>query len=374
MVAGKNGQRVMGRKYKHLYNEICSFDNIWLAARNSRKGKRNKSAVIDFEYNLEKNLFEIQESLLAENYNFGEYKNFTIHIPKKREISSAPYKDRVVHHALCNVIEPILDRAMIFDSYACRKNKGTHKALDKAHNFLKQYKYTLKFDIKKYFFTIDHEILLYKISKKITDKRVLNIIKSILSTYSSDSAYYLNFDKDDLFDSVRPRGLPIGNLTSQLFANFYLDGLDRFIKENLKIKGYVRYMDDGVIFSNSKAELHNIRNQIVNYTDSLRLKIHDDKTQIAPVKNGIRFLGFHLYSTHRRILRENLKRFKKKFSQRCKLYSNNEIEFDNLLMSLNAWLGYVGKNRHIGLIDDVLSSVKFNHPNRKEIYTFCNSQ
>jgi len=361
----------VGKKHKHLYNQITTFENLWIASKNARRGKRNKYPTINFEYNLEENLFDIQEKLQNELYEFGEYNRFMIHEPKKREIASAPYQDRVVHHALCNIIEPILDKSMIYDSYACRVGKGSHRAIDKAHKLLKQYKYTLKFDIKKYFFTIDHQILLKSLQKKITDERVLSLIQKILNTYASEQKYHFHFEGDDLFDSVRSRGLPIGNLTSQLFANFYLDKLDRFIKEDLKVKGYVRYMDDGVLYSNSKSELQNIKNKIREFAKTMRLTMHEDKTQISPSKNGIQFLGFHLYPSHRRILRENLQRFKKKFGKRCKLYSNDEIAFENLLMSLNAWLGYVGKNHHIGLVNEILSSIKFNHPNENQRFTFC---
>lgn len=361
----------MGKKYKHLYNQITTFENLWVASKNARRGKRNKYSTINFEYSLEENLFDIQEKLQNESYEFGEYNRFMIHEPKKREIASAPYQDRVVHHALCNIIEPIFDKAMIFDSYACRIGKGSHRAIDKAHQLLKQYKYTLKFDIRKYFFTIDHKILLQSLEKKITDDKVLNLTQKILNTYTSEHKYYFHFEGDDLFDTVRARGLPIGNLTSQLFANFYLDKLDRYIKEDLKIKGYLRYMDDGVLFSNSKSELHQIKDQIREFVEKLRLRIHEDKTQVSPSKNGIRFLGFHLYPSHRRILRENLKRFKNKFGNRCKLYSNNVIAFENLLMSLNAWLGFVGKNHHIGLVNEILSTIKFNHTKEKQSFTFC---
>ena len=370
-MAGKNGRSKMGKKHKHLYNQITTFENLWIASKNARRGKRNKYSTINFEYSLEENLFDIQEKLQNESYEFGEYNRFMIHEPKKREIASAPYKDRVVHHALCNIIEPILDKAMIYDSYACRIGKGSHRAIDKAHKYLKQYKYTLKFDIQKYFFTIDHKILLQSLKKKITDKKVLYLMGKILDTYSSERKFYFPFKGDDLFDTVRARGLPIGNLTSQLFANFYLDKLDRFIKEELKIKGYLRYMDDGVLYSNNKTELHKIRHQIKEFTQTMRLKIHEDKTQVSPSKNGIRFLGFHLYPSHRRILRENLQRFKKKFRKRCDLYSNDKIAFENLMMSLNAWLGFVGKNHHIGLINEILSSIKFNHPNENQKVSFC---
>ena len=134
----------MGKKHKHLYNQITTFENLWIASKNARRGKRNKYPTINFEYNLEENLFDIQEKLQNELYEFGEYNRFMIHEPKKREIASAPYQDRVVHHALCNIIEPILDKSMIYDSYACRVGKGSHRAIDKGvlnSNYVYKYKF-----------------------------------------------------------------------------------------------------------------------------------------------------------------------------------------------------------------------------------------
>lgn len=169
----------MGKKHKNIYQEVTDFENLWIAAKKARRGKRKKNEVLEFEYDLEKNLLLIQEQLLDENYHFGNYYHFTITEPKEREIYAAPYRDRVVHHALCNVIEPILDKAMIYDTYACRIEKGTHKALDRAQNFLQKNDWVLKMDIKKYFFTIDHNILLQYLQNKFRDRQVLNLITKI---------------------------------------------------------------------------------------------------------------------------------------------------------------------------------------------------
>jgi len=361
----------MGKKYKHLYSNIYSFENLYLASRKSRQGKRRKLEVIKFEHLLEEHLFNIQAQLKDETYQFGNYRKFIVTEPKERLIASAPYRDRVVHHALCNLIEPILDKAMIFDSYACRINKGSHRAIIKTQSFIKKYKYCLKFDIKKYFFTIDHEILIKDIQKKITDDKIIVLINKILNTYTSKKEFYFPMNGDTLFDCLRPRGLPIGNLTSQLFANFYLTSLDRFIKNNLKIKAYIRYMDDGVLFSNCKAELQKIKNQISVFCEKKRLKLHQNKTQIFPVKNGLKYLGFHIYPNYCRILRPNLIRFKHKFKLRCKQYETGEIAWNNLLLSLNAWLGYVGVGRYKNIINLILSNIKFQHPdNRRGEYGF----
>lgn len=361
----------MGKKYRNIYNKIVTFQNLWQASRKARRGKRDKNEVLEFEYNLEENLFDIQEKLINESYQFGDYIHFTITEPKRREISAAPYKDRVVHHAICNIIEPILDRAMIYHSYACRINKGMHKAQDIAQKYIRHNKWVLKLDIRKYFFTIDHQILLDNIKKKISDKKVLNIIGKVLETYQSPDKYYFPFDDDSSKEIHRNRGLPIGNLTSQLFANYYLTSMDRFIKDELKIKHYLRYMDDCLCFADTKEQIFEYRQAIQNYLKTLRLKIHPDKTQIFPAKNGVKFLGFTIFPDHRRIRRENLKRFKKKFNRRINEYENEEIAFENLLMSLNGWLGFANENRHRKLINKILDNLPIQHQKKGYEFTFC---
>ena len=351
----------MGKKHKHIYEQILTFENLWLASRKARRGKRNRDEVQQFEYHLEQNLFEIQQQLKDESYNFGNYRHFTILEPKKRLISAAPYRDRVVHHALCNIIEPILDKAMIYDSYACRTGKGMHQALDRAQYFIRSKKWVLKMDIKKYFFTIDHEILLRNINSKITDNKVIKLLETILNTYNSGGEYYFPIAGDDLFTKLRNRGLPIGNLTSQLLANYYLTPMDRFIKGDIKVKYYIRYMDDFLLFADTKEELTYYKRQIVNYLESYRLLIHPEKSQVFPVKNGVKFLGFTLFERYRRIRRENLQRFKKKFASRIYNYENSNLGIDYLLMSLNAWLGFADKDKNRKLINDILENIDILH-------------
>ena len=180
----------MGRKYRNLYDSVCSFENILLASRKARRGgKRTRPDVAQFEYDLEKNIFGIRDSLADGSYAFGGYNSFTISDPKERVISKALYRDRVVHHALCNIIEPILDRAMISDSYACRKGKGSHRAIARAEECIRKYSHVLKIDVKKYFFTIDHEILLDLLETKISDDRVMRLIRKLLATYSSEEKF-----------------------------------------------------------------------------------------------------------------------------------------------------------------------------------------
>jgi len=351
----------MPKRYGNLYEKVYNFQNLILASALARRGKRKKIDVCNFEYNLEENIIDIQDKLKNENYKFSDYEMFLIKEPKERLISKAIYKDRVVHHALCNVIEPILDKAMIYDSYACRTDKGTHKAIKRAHYFLRQNKWVLKIDIKKYFFTIDHKILFNLIKTKIKDNRLLYLISKLLYSYKTDDNYYYSFDNDDLFSRTRERGLPIGNLTSQLFANFFLTTFDRYVKEDLKIKGYLRYMDDMLIFCDSKERLNAIKAKAINFLNKMRLKISENKTQLFPQNNGIRFLGFHIYKNGKKILRANLIRFKKRFKNRAYLYENKKILFENLLLSLNSWIGYANKEENRKIINKILENIKIKH-------------
>ena len=170
---------------------------------------------------------------------------------------------------------------------------------------------------------------------------------------------------------LRPRGLPIGNLTSQIFANYYLTPLDRFIKEELQVRHFLRYMDDALLFGSNKKLLFELKSQIDEFLIRLRLKLHQNKTQIFPTKNGVKFLGFHLYPGYRRIHPDNLKRFKRQFKQRIYQYENGERTFENLLLSLNGWLGFADKNRHTKLINTILKSLHVNHQEKGYSFTFC---
>lgn len=360
----------MGKRYKRLYEQVYDFENLWLASRKARKGKRLKSEVIDFEYDLEKELFKIRDELSCGAYQFSPYRTFTVTEPALRLISAAPYRDRVVHHAICNIIEPLLDKAMIYDSYACRMGKGMHRALDRAQLFLRNNEWILKIDIKKYFFTINHRILLSDLGKKINDDKLFKLLRQLLNTYVSGPEYDMPFQGDLPLDRYLPKGLPIGNLTSQLFANYFLTPLDRFIKEKLKVKHYLRYMDDLLIFSNDQAKIKSMKHEIGQFLDNRRLKMHPDKTQIFPRSNGIRYLGFHIYEHYRRILKPNLNRFKIRFAERIRKYENKHLAFEHLLLSLNAWLGFAGKNKNQSIINIILSEMMVAHPNKDYQFQF----
>ena len=230
-----------------LWDRLTSFSNLCLAYKKAARGKRGKAAVAAFEFDLETNLFDLQAELKSGHYQPGAYTSFLIHDPKRRLISAAPFRDRVVHHALCNLIEPLFERQFIFDTYANRVGKGTHRALDRATQYLRRFRYVLPLDICQFFPAIDHAILFARLSRTLHDPRVLDLCQRILRSGQDVlvAEYQMTyFPGDDLFAAHRPRGLPIGNLTSQFWANVYLNDLDHFIKRHLRVPGYVRYVDD----------------------------------------------------------------------------------------------------------------------------------
>ena len=239
-----------------MYTQLCSWDNLLLAYRKASRGKRGQANVASFEHRLEDNLLQLQAELLTHAYQPGSYISFYIHEPKRRLISAAPFRDRVVHHALCNLIEPIFERSFIPDSYANRVGKGTHRALDRCQQFARRYRYVLPCDVEQFFPAIDHAILYNTLARKISDRDMLWLIERILASGRGvlAEAYEMHwFDGDDLLAATRPRGLPIGNLTSQFWANCYLNPFDHFIKRELRCAGYVRYVDDFLLFADDKS-------------------------------------------------------------------------------------------------------------------------
>jgi retron-type reverse transcriptase len=332
------------RRYGNLYHLVWDFDNLWLAARQAQKGKRFKSSCRNFNLDLERNLLTLKRELQEKTYRPGPYHHFKIYEPKERIISAVPYRDRVVHHALVNVIEPLFDRSMMHDSYANRVGKGTHKAVERFTQFARKRRYVLKMDIVRYFPSLDHDILMDALEKKIKDREVLWLIGIILASglLSECDSCSWHFPGDDLFTPLnRKRGLPIGNLTSQFFANVYLDGFDHFVKEELRCKFYLRYMDDMVVFDDNKSRLWDIRGAMIEALGMLRLKVHLNKGHIWPVSKGTDWLGYRVYPTHRLVRRSNVKRFRRKLKGLAEAFNEGKIELEKVKASLMSWLGHV---------------------------------
>lgn len=332
------------KTYKNLYVGIASFDNIYEAWRKARRGKRYKTAAAAFEQNLDTELVALYQALADETWQPGGYRSFTIHEPKRRKISAAPFQDRVVHHALVNVLEPIYERKFIYDSYANRRGKGTHKALDRCTYYMRRYKYVLPCDVQQFFPAIDHQILKVILARTIACQPTLRLCEKIIDSGKGvlSSEYDMRyFPGDDLFAVNRRRGLPIGNLTSQFWANVYLNPLDQFVKHQLKARGYVRYVDDFLLFADDKATLHTWRDEIIGFLAGLRLTIHEQRAQPKPVAHGIPFLGFTIYPDHRRLKRSKGIAYRRHLKTLWQQYQSGEITRKDGRASVMAWVGHV---------------------------------
>lgn len=350
------------KSYNNLFPEIVSFQNLLKASEKARKGKRAKHSCAEFELNLENELVQLHSELLNRQYQHGEYRKFVVYDPKQRIISASPYRDRVVHHALCNVIEPLLERSFIYDSYACRRGKGVHKAVDRYTYYARRNKYVLKCDIRKYFHAIDHQILQNILFRKIRCPGARWLISHIIDSHR-DTSFTQYFPGDTLLTPVERRsGIPIGNLTSQFFANVYLDSFDHFVKEELSLP-YIRYVDDFVAFSNSKKELDEVKKEMVGYLAGLRLCLHTKKSRIHRVAEGVRFLGFRVFPEHRLLDKANVLRMRRKMKTMSRNYSRGMVSLTSVHQSIQSWVGHAGHADTWKLRSRVLGSVTFQRGN-----------
>jgi retron-type reverse transcriptase len=329
------------KRVGNLWDQLVSFPNLLRAARKARKGKRDRKDVAAFEYDVERELIRIRDELQAGAYPFGSYHTFTITEPKPRLISAAPYRDRVVHHALCNVLEPVYERSFISDSYACRTDKGTHAAVRRCHEFAGGFSWVLKADIRKFFPSIDHDILKSQLARKIKDRRVLELAGRIIDHSNEQEPVIEHFPGDHLFTyDERRHGLPIGNQTSQFFGNVYLDALDHFVKDRLRVRGYVRYVDDFTVFGHDKRELVAARDGIAEFLETLRLRLHPDKTMVFPTAQGIRFLGYRVFGSHVRLARESVVRFRRRIRDWRADANAGCLDRVHVRKSVSSWLGH----------------------------------
>lgn len=327
------------KTYNKTYEKICSRNNLALAFKKAKKGKTKKIYVIEFERDLEANLSLLQKELLDQTYFPNPLKSFIIRDPKTRKIHASAFVDRIVHHAIINILEPIFERVFIYDSYASRKNKGTHKAIERFKGFMRKVSrngkliknalnknmiegYVFKADIKHYFEEVNHDILIKIIGSKIDDKKTIDLIDKILK----------NFDSE-----VLGKGMPLGNLTSQFFANVYLNKLDYFIKYKLRVKYYIRYVDDFVILHKSKKRLEYLKRQIDEFLKKeLELELHPQKSKVLALRNGITFLGYRIFYHYNLLNKKNINLIVKKL----KSFRENKISKEDFHNCLKGWEGY----------------------------------
>lgn len=333
------------------YDELFTFENLYQAHLKARKCKRHKKDVILFELNLSENLWSLCKSLKNRTYQISGYNKFIIYEPKKREIQALSYSDRIVQHVLCDLyLYPLLTSKFIYDNGACQKGKGTDFAMNRLSLFFRNfYKsngccgYILKADIKQFFPSIDHEVLRKKLGEIIPDYDIMNLVDKIIDSYNSDSG----------------KGIPMGNQTSQLFALYYLDEMDRLVKERLHIRYYTRYMDDCILIHEDKAYLKNCLNRMEEVVeDQLHLEFNQ-KTQIFPIKNGVDFLGFHFYLTEtgkviRKVRQSTKKKYKKRMKKMKEDYNNGLIQYEQIEKTLPGFNGHLSRGHTYRLKKAVL--------------------
>ena len=337
-----------------LFDEICSLENLELAFEKAKKGKGKKPNITKFEDNIKEELHSLRSELLLKSYSPKPLCTFIVRDPKTRKISASAFRDRVVHHAICNVIEPIFDRTFIYDSYANRKRKGTIAALKRLDCFKRKVSknntrscFVLKADIKHYFQTVDQEILLDLINKKICDKEVMWLIRKIIKNYSD-----------------KQKGMPLGNLTSQFFANLYLNELDQYVKHKLKINYYIRYVDDFVILHYNRDMLDKYKMEVNNFLkEKLKIELHPDKSKIICLDEGINFLGFRIFYYHKLLKKSNLRKINKKFRSLKDDYDKGKIDYGIVCDSLEGWVAYAKQAKTYKLRKKFSKEIEKNFPN-----------
>jgi len=341
---------------RNLWDEICSYENLLLAYKNARKHKTTRQYVLDFEANLQNNLLQLKKELVSQNYKPKPLKTFIITEPKTRKISKSDFRDRVVHHALCSIIEPIFESGFICDSYANRKGKGALNAIERFDYFKRKASmnntrkcFVFKADIRHYFENVDHAILMRIINKKLKDPRILALIKTILQNYKI---------------KFLGKGMPLGNLTSQFFANVYLNELDYFVKQNLKAKYYIRYVDDFVIFHQDKSILGECQRKINLFlSQNLALELHPDKSRITALHRGVCFLGFRLFYYHKLLKKSNMKKMRRKLQDLKKEYCVGDVAYDTIYDSAEGWLAYAKHANTCRLRKEFLRRFEKDFPN-----------
>lgn len=328
-----------------MFDCIISLENLFLAWKEFRRGKRKRPDVQEFEYNLEDNIFKLHEELKDKTYRHSNYTSFWICDPKLRHIHKASVRDRILHHAVFRILYPIFDKIFIFDLYSCRIGKGTHRAVKHLLKFIrkesKNYSrpcFILKCDIKKFFDSINHDILIFLMERKVRDKNAMRLIKEIIEGFST------------LFG----RGVPLGNITSQLFANIYLNELDQFVKYILKIRYYLRFCDDFVIVDKS-SEVLKKKAKRINYflQRNLKLSLHSDKIFIRKPGQGIDFLGYIVLPHYLLLRTKTKKRMFRNLEKKIEDYKFGLLTKEKLDQSVQSYLGYLKHARSYNTVLEI---------------------
>ena len=307
------------RRQGNLFEQIIAYQNLRLAWLKAIRGKRKNSSVLLFNRNVDINLERIKARLGADNPGWGDYQSFIITDPKIRTITAASFPERVMHHALMNILSPLFERKYIYHSYACRKGKGTHAAVLHTFHAVKAGGYFLKLDVRKYFDSIDHAVLKSLLSDFIKDKKIMRILSLLIDSYHT----------------LPGKGIPIGNLTSQSFANLYLTGLDHYILEHVKPTGYIRYMDDFVLLHADKQVLKTMFVTVDGYTKK-HLNLDLKQPVYGSTEQGLPFLGFLIKKTGIYLLKKSKKRMSARVKKIQSDISDGKINEEQAALRANS--------------------------------------
>jgi len=323
------------------FDDVTSIEALFDAHRRALKGKRGNDAATAFDSQLASRLLVLQRELRTDTYQPLPYRRKVIHEPKRREIEAPAYRDRIVQHALHVALAPLFERHFIGDSHACRPGRGIHSAADRVQHFLRasgKDVYVCQLDISKYYASVNHERLMELLARKVEDERVLDLLRIIVESTDSGTEHDHLFAHDSPYLTGGRRGIPIGNLTSQLFANVYLHEADAYAKRKLKIRHYVRYMDDILFFHEDKAQLRAWRLAMTAFLErDLKLTVNPRKVRIYPARTGVGFVGFTIFRTHRRLRGSSVRRFTKRYKRQLVRLASERIEPSVVLQTLSAW-------------------------------------
>ncbi|NWF84545.1 MAG: RNA-dependent DNA polymerase [Bryobacteraceae bacterium] len=343
-----------------LWPKLTSFENLHRAAHNAALGKKGRSDVAAFMLDLENELARLRRELLSEEYEPGSYRTFVIREPKPRQISAAPFRDLVVHHALTQVLEPVFEPKFSSACYACRKGLGTHKAIRAAREAVLRHHYVLKCDIRKYFASIDHEILNGLLARAVKCTQTLRLAERIIAGSNPQEETITYFPGDDLFTPFgRRRGLPLGNQTSQFFANVYLNPLDQLVTRKLRCGPYIRYVDDFLVFGDDKPSLAFLKRKIEEQLSALRLRLHEGKSRLYRTCDGVTFLGWVLFPGHARLARQNVVRFRRRLRGLSAMFEQGAIPWEEVKLRVQAWIAHASHGQTYRLRDQIFEETTF---------------
>lgn len=329
------------KTFSSLFTKLCEYENLLLAFKKARARKSKKAYVQAFQENLPEELGRLQWELLTGTYTPRPLKTFTVRDPKTRQISASNFRDRIVHHAICNLLEPIYEPRFIEDTFANRKGKGTKGILNRFDQFRGKFQegFALKCDIRHYFDTVDQGILLEILGRRIKDVHMMRIIRIILENHKTQET---------------GKGMPLGNLTSQFFANIYLAELDHFVKHSLRAKYYLRYVDDFVILGRNKAQLETWHQKISAFLkDELRIELHKDKTKIVPLNSGVQLVGFRIFRHHKLLKKSNIRRIRIRMAR----FREMPVSPEHMRRSFAGWQGYAQMADTYGLRQEIAQEV-----------------